>query len=337
MLSSSSRRLVSSRARAVLLAQRTALRCLSTDLNTKSIVEITSAQEFDTLCVKASATPPPVGGPVIVDFYADWCQPCKQLTPKLEVLVSKAGGAVRLAKINVDNLPEISQALQVQNLPTVMLLHGGKLVDQFQGVLPDAKLAAFVQKAVELGGGPATAGPAALEAAAAALEADDVAGATQAYAELMALPELAAQARAGLALCALKDNNLALAQDLVAELHKQHGSDGGLDMPEVRKALSAVALAAEAPDGDGRPKPELLALLEADPKDHAARFELAQALLGEGQQGEAIDHLLLIVRREKTWNDRAAPELLIKLFEALGSDHELTIKGRRKFSSYMLL
>lgn len=274
---------------------------------------------------------------MLVDLYADWCGPCKQLTPKLEALVTRAGGAVRLAKVNVDNLPEISQALRVASLPTVLLLHGGKLVDSFKGVLPDAQLAAFVKKAVELGGGPDTAGPAALEAAAASLEAGDVPAATQAYADLMALPELAAQARAGLALCALKDDNLALAQDLIAELHKQHSTDGGLDKPDVRKAISAVALAEATPDGDTRPQAELLALLEADPKDHAARFELAQALLADGKQEEAVDQLLLIVRRNKTWNDKAAPELLIKLFDSLGNDHELTIKGRRKFSSYMLL
>ena len=111
--------------------------------STQSVVEIRSAQEFDQLCVAASATPPPVGGPVVLDFYADWCQPCKQLTPKLQKLVEGAQGAVRLAKINVDALPELATALQVASLPTVMLLHGGKLVDSFQGVVPDASLKAL--------------------------------------------------------------------------------------------------------------------------------------------------------------------------------------------------
>ena len=277
---------------------------------------------------------------MILDLYADWCQPCKALTPKLEALVNKANGAVRLAKVNVDNLPEISQALQVQSLPTVMLLHGGKLVDKFVGALPDAELAKFVEKAVALGGGPDAAGPAALEAAAAALEEGDVPGATQRYAELMALPELAASARAGLALCALKDNNLALAQDLIAELHASHGKDkdGGVDKPDVRKAISQVELAADAPDSNAfRPAAELRALLETNPKDHEARFELAQTLLGKGNQEEAVEQLLLIVRRSKTWNEKAAPNLLIKLFDSLGNDHELVKAGRRKLSNYLLL
>ena len=101
--------------------------------STLPIVEVRSPQDFDDLCVRASATPPPVGGPVILDLYADWGGPCKQLTPKLEALVTAAGGTVRLAKVNVDNLPEIAQALQVASLPTVMLLHGGKIVDSFKG------------------------------------------------------------------------------------------------------------------------------------------------------------------------------------------------------------
>lgn len=304
------------------------------DQSTQSVVEIRSAAEFEQLCVAASATPPPLGGPVILDFYADWCQPCKELTPKLTKLVENAQGAVRLAKIDVDRVPELAQALQVASLPTVMLLHMGKLVDQFQGALRDAQIKAFVDKAVGLAGGAGTAGPKALEEASRLLDEGDVPGATAAYAELVALPELAASARAGLALCALKDDNLALAQDLIAELTKQ-GKD--LDLPDVRKAISTIALAEDAPEPGGRSPVEMRALLESDPKDHATRFELAQALLAAGNQQDAIDELLLIVRRDRAWEDMKARDLLLKLFDALGNDHELTKKGRRKLSNYMLL
>lgn len=124
---------------------------------------------------------------------------------------------------------------------------------------------------------------------------------------------------------------------LVAEIHKSHPEE--VDKPEVRKAISTVALAAEAApaDGDGRSPSELRTLLEAEPKNHAARFELAQSLLGAGAQAEAIDELLLIVRRDKAWNDKAAQGLLIKLFESLGSDHPLTVTGRRRFANYVLM
>ena len=167
------------------------------------------------------------------------------------------------------------------------------------------------------------------------LEDDDVPGATAAYAELMALPEMAASARAGLALCALKDDNLALAQELIAALHKDHPSD--LSLPDVRKAISTVALADDAPASDARPPSELLKLLDADPKDHEARFELAQTLLAGGDYEGTIDHLLLIVRRAKTWNENAHRDLLIKIFDSLGNDNELVKKGRRKMSNYILL
>jgi putative thioredoxin len=267
------------------------------------------------------------------------CGPCKQLTPKLEALVTGSNGALRLAKVNVDNLPELAQALQVQSLPTVMLLHGGKLVDQFKGVLPDPQLQQFIDKAVALAGGP-NVGPKALEEAAALLESGDLGGATSAYAELLALPELAASARAGLALCALKDDNLSMAQDMIAEIHKAHPED--LSKPDVRKAISTVALAADAPGDDdgGESMADLRALLEEEKPGawkHDVRFSLAQKLLGGGDHGAAIDELLRIIRRDKTWNEDAAKELIFKIFDSLGADHELTIKGRRKLANIVLM
>ena len=122
--------------------------------STGAVIEITNTADFEPLVMAASSQNPPVGGPVIVDFYADWCQPCKQLTPALEKLVVAAQGAVRLAKVNVDNLPELAAALQVRELPTVMAVHKGKLVESFKGGLPPEKLKEFVDRVVALAGGP---------------------------------------------------------------------------------------------------------------------------------------------------------------------------------------
>jgi len=280
----------------------------------------------------ASQKQPPVGGPVLLDFYADWCAPCKQLTPKLERLVSESQGALRLAKVNVDRLPELSQALQVASLPTVMLVHKGKLVDSFQGVLPDAQLKAFVDKAVELAGGPAGAEKA-LQMATAAMEEGEVAEATRRFSELLALPEHAATATAGLALCALKDDNLALAQDLVADLHKRFPGD--VNKPEVRKAISKVALAADG-TGAGKSIDELRAVLGEGPAQHSIRFELAQALVAHEQVEEAVGELLHILKKDRSWNDGAAKNLLLQIFESLGNSHELTKKGRRKLANIVL-
>jgi len=309
--------------------------------NTGAVVEIASAAEFESLVMAASSAAPPVGGPVLLDLYADWCQPCKMLTPKLEALVTSSRGAVRLAKLNVDNVPEIAQALQVKSLPTVMMVHKGKLVDQFQGVLPDDKLKAFVQKAIDLAGGGGQ-GPQALEAAALLLDEGDVAGATEAYVGLLALPELAASAKAGLALCALKDDNMAVAQDMVAELHKAHPGD--LDKADVRKAVSAVRLAADTSgDGESRSVDELRASLEVDPAAHATRFELAQALLRQQDAEGAVAELLVILKRDKAFavagpeGNKTARELVLQVFDSLGNDHDVTKKGRRRLANILLM
>jgi putative thioredoxin len=189
--------------------------------STGSVIEITSPADFEPLVMAASSQNPPVGGPVIVDFYADWCEPCKQLTPALEKLVVAAQGAVRLAKVNVDNLPELASALQVKELPTVMVVHKGKLVESFKGGLQPDKLKEFVDRAVALAGGPAS-GKRALAEAALLLGEGKLPEATQAYADLTALPEHAASATAGLAMCALAEDpaNLPMANEMVAVLHR---------------------------------------------------------------------------------------------------------------------
>ena len=310
--------------------------------HTGAIIEIKSAAEFEPLVMAASQQAPPVGGPVIVDFYADWCGPCKQLTPALEKLVNAADGAVRLAKVNVDALPELAQALQVKSLPTVMAVHKGKLVDSFQGALADAQLKAWVDKVVALAGGPGV-GKRALEVAAELLEAGQLPEATQAYADLTALPEFAASAHAGLALCALADDNLSMASEMVASLHKKFPAD--LEKPDVKKAVSKVALAADADDGTGRSLAELRAALEAEPLAHATRLELAQKLMGTSESEAAVDELLFILRKTARKKEDAAAgeaagaakEYLFKVFDVLGPESDLSKAGRRRLANILLV
>lgn len=305
--------------------------------NTGAIVEIKNAADFESLVMGASKDPPPKGGPVVVDFYADWCQPCKALTPKLEKLISAKGGSVRLAKLNVDNLAELAQALQVKSLPTVMLVHEGKLVDSFTGSVPDDQLAAFVDKAVGLAGG-ADVGKRSVEEAAALLHEGQLAEATALYSELLALPEHAASATAGLSLCALADDppNLSLAQELVADLHKQFPQ--ALNAPDVRRAIGKVALAAEGVGAEGgRSLDELRAEVDHQPLAHETRFELAQALLHSGDEAAACDELLRILKKDKTWNEGAAKALLLQIFDSLGGESEVVKKGRRRLANIVLM
>ena len=294
--------------------------------NTGAIVEIKNAADFESLVMGASKDPPPKGGPVVVDFYADWCQPCKALTPKLEKLISAKGGSVRLAKLNVDNLPELAQALQVKSLPTVMLVHEGKLVDSFTGSVPDDQLAAFVDKAVGLAGG-ADVGKRSVEEAAALLHEGQLAEATALY-----------SATAGRSLCALADDppNLSLAQELVADLHKQFPQ--ALNAPDVRRAIGKVALAAEGVGAEGgRSLDELRAEVDHQPLAHETRFELAQALLHSGDEAAACDELLRILKKDKTWNEGAAKALLLQIFDSLGGESEVVKKGRRRLANIVLM
>ena len=309
--------------------------------STGSIIEITAAADFEPLVMAASAEPPPVGGPVIIDFYADWCEPCKQLTPALEKLVVAAQGAVRLAKVNVDNLPELASALQVKELPTVMVVHKGKLVESFMGGLPEAKLKEFVDRAVALAGGPAS-GKRALEEAAVLLDEGKLGEATQAYADLTALPEHAASATAGLAMCALADDNLAMANEMVTVLQKKHAAE--LGAADVRKAISRVALA-QQDEGSGASVEELHAQLEEEPLRHAARLELAQLLMQRDEGEAAVNELLLIIRKTVRKKDDAeaaqaaadAKAYLFKVFDAMGTDDPLAKASRRRLANILLV
>ena len=263
--------------------------------------------------------------PVIVDFWAPWCGPCKTLGPALEAAVTAAKGKVRLVKIDVDQNQMIAAQLRVQSIPAVFGFVNGQPVDGFMGAQPASQIKAFVERLIAQGGGNDGL-EAALEAAEAMLEEGAVADAAQTFAAI-----LAEEAGNPAALSGLSRSHLAL-----GDIEKAKAI---LDLVPAEKAGDSAILAARAQielaeaSADAGDVGEFAAALERDPGDHQARFDLAMALVAKGDQQGAIDALLELFRRDREWNDGAARAQLFKLFDSLGPKSELAAKGRRRLSS----
>jgi len=261
--------------------------------------------------------------PVIVDFWATWCGPCKQLGPALEKAVEAAKGAVKLVKIDVDKNPAVAGQLRVQSIPTVYAFVDGQPVDGFQGALPDSQLKAFVDRLL----GPAE--PAEIDEilalGAESLKLGDIGGAAQAYAQALQMDDKNVKAIAGLARCYLSGGDADRAAELVA-MAPEGAKDADLD--SVRAALAL----AEAAPSETDPLERRLA---ADPDDHEARLELAKDLAARGAFDQAADQLLTIIARDREWNDQAARKQLLLVFEAAGPASEVARQGRRRLSAIL--
>ena len=266
--------------------------------------------------------------PVIVDFWAPWCGPCKQLGPILEKVVRGAGGAVRMVKLNIDENPEIAQQMRIQSIPAVYAFKDGKPVDGFVGALPESQVRQFVER---LGG--AAVGPSPIEQAMImakeAAQGGDHASAMGIYSQILQRESDNPEALAGLARAMIARGEIDEARELLDGVTKEIAKHA-----EIAAARSALELAVEGQKAMGSVG-KLRARLEANADDHEARFELATALFGTDERESAIDELLTLFRRDRNWDEQAARRQLVKFFEVMGPTDPLTLSGRRRLSSLM--
>ena len=263
--------------------------------------------------------------PVIVDFWAPWCEPCKQMTPVIEKVIKGAGGKVKLVKMNIDEHPEIAGQLGVKSIPAVIAFQKGQPVDGFMGALPESQIKGFLERLVGPLGGE---GEELAAEAEAALTAGDAQSAVELFSEALALDPADLKCFAGLVRALVVLGDLEQARAVLDQAPA--GADKSAAIAAATAALEVAEQAASVGDLGG-----LIARVEADPLDHAARIELAIGLNGRGDKREAADQLLEAIRRDRAWNEEAARKQLLQFFEAWGMADPETLGARRRLSGIL--
>ena len=287
-----------------------------------SLIKEVSEATFMQDVVEASKTKP-----VIVDFWAPWCGPCKTLGPQLEEAVKAASGAVTMAKVNVDENQMIAGHMQVQSIPTVFAFVNGQPVDGFQGAVSPSEIKAFVERVVAANGGEAESGlDSAVQSAEQMLEEGDFEAAIETFSAILQEDTSNVKSFVGLMKAHIALGDLDQAEAILNGIPLEISQKS-----EVESVHAQIQLAKQALDAG--PIHDLVQLVEKNPDDHDARFKLAQALHGSGQVEEAVNQLLELYKRDKEWNDEAAKSQLFVIFEALETNDPIVLNGRRKLSS----
>jgi len=265
--------------------------------------------------------------PVIVDFWAPWCGPCKTLGPQLEEAVKAANGAVTMAKVNVDENQAIAGQMQVQSIPTVFAFSNGQPVDGFQGAVSASEIKAFVDRVVAANGGEVESGlDSAVTSAEQMLDDGEFEAAIETFSAILEEDANNIKSYIGLIKCHIAVGDLDQAEAILNGIPLEISQS-----PEIEAVHAQIELAKQARDAG--PINELALLVEKNPDDNDARFKLAQALHGAGQVEDAVDQLLELFKRDREWNDGAAKAQLFTIFEALEPNNEIVLNGRRKLSS----